>query len=138
MSLSNKYENILIDHLFGGDTFTLPSSYRIGVFKNTAPYNEADVLIEPPSTAGYARVVVANDKTTFSSAAVGGSLTNNIEILFPTAIGAWGACTHIGLFEDAPSGDLVAYGEIAGGTPVTISTGIKLVFPIGSITISLD
>jgi len=141
MSLSNAYENILLDHLFGGQVFTLPTQYAVGLLKNST-FNEVDALIEPSTTLNYSRVLVDNDKTTFTSAPGTGNpqkISNAIEIEFPVVKTAdWGNVYYVALFEPGPSGDLIAYGLLDAGVPVDVKEGTKLIFPIGSLEISLD
>lgn len=136
MSLSNAYENLILDHVFGGQTLTLPATLQVGLIKNTVPWDESTALVEPSPTFGYSRLTVNNDKTTFTSASVGGSISNDIELEFPVATGgSWGTITYIGLF-DPTTGDLIAYGEVVGG--VTVDDGTKVYFPENNIIITLD
>ena len=147
MNLTDLYEKKIIDFLFGGTAFTMPSKVAFGLIKNTPPTpplyelqpDPTDGYIEPDPALGYHRVEFDNDKTLWSTPANnGGPLFNNIEILFPTAAGGdWGTVNYIGIFE--PSGtseNLIAYGLLA--TPINIVTGTKLAFPPNSIQINLD
>jgi hypothetical protein len=155
MSFSNTAENILVDFVFGriplpdGANEFPPLQYEVGLFSNVPPLESSGGIADPiepgnPSTTpdpgnNYARVLIDNDKNTFTAASVGGIVYNDIEISFPKADGGnWGDIYYVGFFS-ASNGELIAYGTISDGTnPVYVADGSKIVLNPGDVTISLD
>ena len=140
MSLSNAYENLILDHLFGLDNLQIPLQLEVGLIKNPLPFNESDIPIEPSPSFNYSRITIDNNKTTFTSASVGGGLFNAIEMEFPVADGgSWGDIYFVGFF-NPNNGDLVAYGDITdpSNNPVQVNEGTKIIFPPNNINILLD
>lgn len=135
MGLSNLAEKKTNDKMFGGTDYTPPANYYVALFKSEP--TDAGVVVEADYTS-YARVEVANNKTTFSISADDGNATieNSIEIRFPTATAGTNAITHFGLFDASTAGNLYAYGVLA--TPKSYTTGDRPVFEIGALTIKVD
>jgi hypothetical protein len=141
MSFTNQTENEILDYVFGGVPYTPPAAYAVGLLINpTEPEQVSggpvEVIYEPIGN-NYTRILIDNDKVTWSAAPLNGHVFNNIEIAFPIASGLWGTVEYVGFFEPVMTGgDLLAYGTIAA--PIIIDSDQKVVFNPGDITITLD
>lgn len=83
----------------------------------TTPNREGLSYTEPPSSAGYARVLLGSSVSGASATQkmdnpALGAITNKDIIYFPEATGAWGTCTHFLIFNAATEGALLAYGAL--------------------------
>ncbi len=123
----------VLDHLCGGATYDVPATYYLGLCTGLT---EAGVITGEPTigASGYTRVVIDNNKTTWSNAATG-ELVNDILITFPTASGTWGTSIDTVFLADAASGDhVILYGTT---TSRTIINGDVISFATGSIVVSM-
>ncbi|KKL99728.1 hypothetical protein LCGC14_1811530 [marine sediment metagenome] len=135
-SLGNTVENEVLDQLFGASDYAEPATYYVGLSK-------ADVLddasgLDEPSGNSYARVSIANNKTTWSNAS-GGALENDIAITFPQASGDWGTCTHFAIWNHASAtaeANLIAHGAL--GTSKAVDNGDTARIAAGELDITLD
>lgn len=133
MTATDYIANKVLDHLCGGATHDVPTTYYVGLCTGMT---EAGVITGEPTigASGYARVAIDNDKTTWTTAA-SGILTNDILITFPTATGNWGTDIDTIFLADAASGDnVILYGTT---TSRTIINGDVISFATGSITVSM-
>lgn len=135
-SLSNYVELEVLDQIFGASDYAEPATLYIGLSKDDV-LDDASGLNEP--TGGdYAAVSVANNKTTWTTAAAG-ALSNAIEIAFPTASANWGTVTHFAIWIHATNrtaSDLVGHGTL--GAPKAIDSGDTAKFAVGELDITLD
>jgi len=132
MSSTNFAENKILDLLFGATALsTLPATYYIGL--STSVPNETGGNITEPSGGAYARVAVANNKTSFGNASAG-ALTNLISISFAESTASWGTITHI-VFYDSLTGGNVWFWE-ALPTSKTVAAYTTVYFSATSLTIS--
>jgi len=121
-SLSNYAENEFMDHLFNGVATSITTVY---VALSTAdPLDDATGLTEPVGN-GYARATI-----TFGAAATR-RVTQNAEVVFPQATGAWGTITHWALMDALTGGNMLAHGAldssispVSGNTPRIASAEI--------------
>jgi hypothetical protein len=123
MSFSNFLETEVLDHVFGGNAYTAPGTLYTGLY--TAAPSDTGGGTEL-SGSGYAR-----QATAFT---VSGSNTSAEE--WATATGDWGTITHVGVFDAATSGNLLAYGALTASK--TIATGDVFRIPAGDLDITLD
>jgi hypothetical protein len=126
MSFSNYLETEVLDHVFGGNAYTAPSTLYLGLY--TAAPSDTGGGTEV-SGASYARQSAAMTVS-------GNEATTSASVEFPAAGGSWGTITHVGVFDASTSGNLLAYGALTASK--TIDTGDIFRIPAGSLDITLD
>jgi len=126
MSFSNYLETEVLDHVFGGNAYTAPSTLYLGLY--TAAPSDTGGGTEV-SGASYARQSAAMTVS-------GNEATTSASVEFPAAGGSWGTITHVGVFDASTSGNLLAYGALTANK--TIETGDIFRIPAGSLDITLD
>ena len=126
MSFTNFLETEILDHVFAGAAYTAPSQHYLGLF--TAAPGEAGGGTELSGSA-YVRKAVD-----FSTS--GATTSNDAAIEFPTATGSWGTVTHVGVFDAASSGNLMAYATLSSSK--AIATGDVFRVPSGDLDITLN
>jgi len=126
-SFSDYLENKILDHL-RGTSYTAPSGLYIGLFSTTegdaGGGTEVTTTIRP---AGRVAVTMG--------AASGGSMSNSAIADFGASAGA-ATVTYFGVFDAASAGNLLFAGPVT--TTLSITTGINVSWPIGSLVVSLD
>jgi len=115
-SFSDYLENKLLDHVFRDTAFTAPSTLYVGLY-TTAPTDAGGGT--EVSGGSYARVSCV-PASTFAAA----------------ASGTWGTVVAFGIFDQATSGNLLAWGDLT--LSKSISSGDIASFAIGDIDITLD
>ena len=123
---SDYLENEVLDHVFGGASYTSPSAVYLGLY--TSNPTDAGGGTEV-STGGYAR-----QEITFGSAS-SGAIANTAAVEFTASGANFGTITGVGIFDASSSGNLLAWKSI---TSVAINDGDTLNFPIGDIDVTLD
>ena len=126
MSFTNFLETEILDHVFAGAAYSAPSQHYLGLF--TAAPGEAGGGTELSGSA-YARRPVD-----FSTS--GATTSNDAAIEFATATGSWGTVTHVGVFDAASSGNLMAYATLSSSK--AIATGDVFRVPSGDLDITLN
>jgi hypothetical protein len=127
-ALSDYAEKAMLDWLLGGATPTRPTTRHLALF--TAAPSDSGGGTEV-STGGYARQTI-----TFAAAATPGGTCANDAVESFTASGAnYGTVTHIGIFDAATSGNLLAHGAMTVSR--TVNDGDTLNFAIGSVVLTL-
>jgi len=126
MSFTNFLETEILDHVFAGAAYSAPSQHYLGLF--TAAPGEAGGGTELSGNA-YVRKAV-------NFATPGATTSNNAAIEFPTATGNWGTVTHVGVFDAASSGNLMAYATLSSSK--AIATGDVFRVPSGDLDITLN
>ena len=126
MSFSNYLETEILDHVFGGNAYTAPSTLYLALY--TAAPGETGGGTERSGTS-YARTAV-----TFTVS--GNEATNSAAVEFATAGNNWGTITHVGVFDALTSGNLMAYGTLTASK--TVETGDVFRVPAGDLDITLD
>lgn len=132
MSLTDDYNDNVLDALFGGSALSLPADYEVAL-STTAPADDGTNITEPVGN-GYARVSVTNDLTTWNASS-SGVKTNAIDISFPQATGSWGTITHFALI-DQSSGDVIFTDVLV--TSKTVDNGDIFRFLSGDLEITAD
>jgi hypothetical protein len=135
MNITKYYANKLADEIFGKAATSIPATYHLGLLTDADDDDFPDGTYTEVSGGSYARVSIANDKVTFSTA-VDGAVDNEIDIHFPTATANWGVIKYFGLFDASSAGNLLAWGQInpLTGNPVTILSGRVASFLAGALT----
>lgn len=107
-SASNYLENKLLDHSLGVASYTMPSTLYVALFKNTsgnaATNLESNIITDEISGNGYTRKLV-----TFAAAS-GGSISNNIDVIFNVAAGLWGDISHVAIMDNPTGGNVLYWG----------------------------
>jgi hypothetical protein len=142
-ALTDYFENKLIDQIFRGQAYAFPASLYIGLL--TAAPSDSTAGTEVAGGA-YARVAVAGSLanwagtqaagSTVASTGTGGTTSNNGVITFPTPSAGWGVVTHVGIYDAAAAGNLLAYATLS--VAKTINSGDAVTFPAGSLTFQID
>ena len=127
MSFTNFLETKILDHVFAGAAYTAPSTKYLALFTAVAD-GEAGSVTELSGSA-YARQTVA-----FTTS--GNTTSNNAAVEFPTATGSWGTVTHVGVYDAASSGNLMAYATLSASK--AIDTGDVYRIPSGDLDITLN
>ena len=126
MSFSNFLETEVLDHVFGGNAYTAPTTLYFALF--TAAPSDPGGGTEVSGT-NYTRVSGA-----FTVSGNTANLTSAIE--FAAAGSNWGTVTHRAIFDAATSGNMLAYGTLADDK--VIETGDVLRIQANQFTITLD
>ena len=132
MSFTNYLENALLDHVFGAQTFTPPSSLWVGL-SSTQPAEDGSNFTEPSDVA-YARAEVVNNATNWP-AALAGLKSNGIGIVFNQATAEWTGMAYFGIF-DAEAGNLLVFGAL--DSPQTVPISGRLTFLSTALSVEID
>lgn len=128
----------VLDYLYGGKPLPDYQYMEIGL-STTQPNHDGSGFTEP-SGNGYQRVVINNNKETWSNATTDNGIikiTNHIEIEFPISTGPWGEILYWGIFaapteQDTP--ELIWYGPLNLEDPyIDVDTIVRI--PVGGIEI---
>ena len=126
MSFSDYLETKVLDHVFGGTSYTAPSTLYVALF--TAAPSDSGGGTEV-SGGAYARQTIA-----FTTS--GDTTSNNAAIEFPTATANYGTVTHVGIYDASSSGNLMAWAALTSSK--TIETGDVFRIPSGDLDITLN
>ena len=126
MSFTNFLETEILDHVFAGAAYTAPATKYLALY--TAAPGETGGGTEV-SGGAYARQSVAFTTT-------GNTTSNSAAVEFPTATAAFGTVTHVGVFDAATAGNLMAYATLSSSK--AIATGDVFRVPTGDLDITLD
>lgn len=132
-SFTNYTENNVLNLFFGATAFSQPANHFIGL--STTTIADGGTNITEPSGNAYARVSVANNKTTYSVSSAG-SLSNAISVTFPQATGSWGTVIDFFIADASSGGNIIAYGTLSVSKNIT--SGDTAQFAIGALVITLD
>lgn len=126
--MTNYMENRLIDFVFRGQSYNLPSDLYVALYSTTTTESGDGTEI---SGGGYARVAVARSLgvwagtqgpgTTEPSNGASGRTSNNSPISFPSPTADWGVVTHFAILDAAMGGNMLYYGQMA--IPKTVNAG---------------
>ena len=131
MSLTNYARNKVNDHLFGGISFSQPTNYYLALSTSTISVTGSNV--GEPVGAGYARVLIPNDKSHFSYSS-SGSLTVSGSTSFSISSGSWGTISDVGLYDNISSGSLWLFTTLT--SPYIVQNNTTVSFDANTITIS--
>ena len=128
MSFSNFLETEILDHVFAGAAYTAPSTHYLALF-TAAPGETGGGTEVTTSGTAYVRKAVAFTTT-------GNTTSNSAAVEYPTATASFGTVTHVGVFDAATSGNLMAYATLSSSK--AIATGDVFRVPTGDLDITLD
>jgi hypothetical protein len=126
-SISDYYENKIIDHMLRGQAFTPPSTIYLALY--TEAPSDAGGGTEV-SGGGYAR------QSFTLTAASGGATSNSADITFPQATSDWGTMVAVGIFDAQTGGNLLMWANLT--QPKTVNAGDIFVIKAGDLNISFD
>ena len=131
-AFSDFLENKILDHILGGGDYSRPPTVHVALY--TAGPTDAGGGTEV-SGNNYARVAITNNNTNFPAAS-SGQKQNGAVITFPTATGAWGTVSHVGIFDAPGGGHLLMHASLSQAK--LIENGDTPTWPIGALTFILD
>ena len=137
MSFSDYLEDKVLDHVFGGNAYTAPTTLYVGLFTSTPTDSTAGTEV---SGGSYTRKTAAFTVSGTSPTEAASSAA----IEFPTATATWGTVTYAGIFDASSSGNMIAYAELTDpadlttALPKTIGTGDVFRISSGNLKIRLD
>ena len=125
MSFSNTFETHVLQYVFTTTSLTRPTAWYVGLF--TTDPTDADSGTEVSGT-DYAR-----ESVTFS--VTGDTASNTAAIEFTAAGSNWGTVTHVGIYDAASSGNLIAHASLTASK--AIDTGDVFRIPTGDLDVTL-
>lgn len=138
MAITYTQSNRLLDYSFGNTSFSNPTNLYVGLSTTTIGNNGTGAT--EPSGGSYARVQIANNKTTFGVSS-NGVLTNLITVTFPESTGDWGTITYIFLSDQLTGGNILYFDPVrdASGniSPRACPSGTTIYFSASGIQISM-
>lgn len=126
MSFSNYLETKVLDHVFGGTSYTAPGTLYLALHTSNPAEDDSGTEV---SGGGYARQTVA-----FTTS--GNTTSNTSAVEFPTATANYGTVSHCGVYDASSAGNLLAYAALSSSK--TIETGDVFRVPAGDLDITLD
>lgn len=128
MSFSDTFETRILQWaLEPASSPTRPSAVYIALF-NADPTDTGAGATEL-SGSGYSRKPV-------SFVVSGNTASNTAAVEFDVATAAWGTISHIGVYDAASAGNMIAHAALT--TAKTIDANDVLRFPAGDIDVTLD
>lgn len=137
MSFSDYLEDKILEHVFGGNAYTAPSTLYVGLQTSASSDSAAGTEV---SGGSYAR----------QTASFSVSGTNPTEaattaaIEFPVATADWGTVTYAAVYDAATGGNMLAYAQLTDpadfvtALPKTIEAGDVFRISAGNLKIRLD
>jgi hypothetical protein len=126
MSFSNDFETRVLQYIFTTGSVTRPTAWHVALY--TAAPNDSGGGTEV-SGGAYARQSVAFTVS-------GNTATNSGAVEYPTATSSYGTVSHVGVFDAATGGNLIAYAALSASK--AIDTGDVFRVPAGDLDITLE
>ena len=128
MSLSDAYEETVLDHILGTAELTFDATVFLALGTDAAP--DKSTFTECNSAAGYARQAV-----TFAAAS-GGVATNSSTATFGSCSGtAWGTLKSFAIYDTSSAGTRVTQGSLTEQTKV-VGIGDSATVAAGAVTVT--
>ena len=128
MSFTNFLETEILDHVFAGSAYSAPGTHYLALY-TAAPGETGGGTEVTTSGTAYARQSVAFTTT-------GNTTSNTAAVEYPTATASFGTVTHVGVFDAATAGNLMAYATLSSSK--AIDSGDVFRVPTGDLDITLD
>lgn len=128
MSFTNFLETEILDHVFAGAAYSAPGTHYLALF-TAAPGETGGGTEVTTSGTAYARQSVAFTTT-------GNTTSNTAAVEYATATASFGTVTHVGVFDAATAGNLMAYAALSSSK--AIDSGDVFRVPTGDLDITLD
>lgn len=127
MSFSNTFETHVLQYVFTADSVTRPTAWYVGLF-----------TADPTDTGSGATEITGNNYSRVSATFTvsGNAATTSAAVEFSAATGSWGTISHIGIFDAASGGNLIAHSSLTASK--AIASGDVFRIPTGDIDITLD
>ncbi len=127
MSFSNTFETHVLQYVFTADSVTRPTAWYVGLF-----------TADPTDTGSGATEITGNNYSRVSAtfSVTGATATTTAAVEFAAATGSWGTISHIGIFDAASGGNLIAHSALSASK--AIGTGDVFRIPTGDLDITLD
>lgn len=127
MSFSNTFETHVLQYVFTADSVTRPTAWYVGLF-----------TADPTDTGSGATEITGNNYSRVSAtfSVTGATATTSAAVEFAAATGSWGTISHIGIFDAASGGNLIAHSALSASK--AIGTGDVFRIPTGDLDITLD
>jgi hypothetical protein len=143
---SDAWENMIVDAVFRGQTFTAPAAIYVGLL-TAAPSDSGGGTEVSTSGTNYARQSIGKTLaawagtqgagTTTASTGTSAVTSNNNAITFGAPSASWGTVTHFALYDAVTSGTLIGWAALT--TSKTINNGDAAPsFAAGSLTFAVD
>ena len=126
---SDYLEDKVLDHVFGGTAYTAPGTLYVALYTSAPSDTGGGTEV---SGGSYARKSMAAMTVSGTSPT---TATNGAAVEFVTATGTWGTVTHVGVFDAATSGNLMAWAALTASKAV--SSGDFFRFDAGDLDITL-
>lgn len=123
----------ILDHVMMGTSLSQFANLWVGLSTTTPTANGGNVT-EPVGNA-YARVSTSGATWGAAVAASPSSVSNTVEVTFPTPTGSWGTVTDFTLHDAASAGNTVGFGKLT--IAKTINNGNDVNFPAGNLVVEL-
>jgi hypothetical protein len=135
LSVTYIASNPILNLLFGATALaTNPGTFYMGLSTTTILADGSGAT--EPTGGAYARVALANNKTTFSVAS-SGTLTNLITISFAESTLSWGTITYVFLASAGTTGVNDIWYFEALPTPKAVASQTTVSFSPSAMTVSL-
>ena len=127
MSFSNTFETHVLQYVFTTASVTRPTAWYVGLF-----------TADPTDTGSGATEITGNNYSRVSAtfSVNGATATTSAAVEFAAATGSWGTISHIGIFDAASGGNLIAHSALSASK--AIGTGDVFRIPTGDLDITLD
>lgn len=144
-SLTDYYENVIVDHLFRATALSesAPASYYVGLLTGAC----SDSAAGTEATGGsYARVGVTrataswkgtHGSTTGASSGTNGTISNAGAITFPSPTANWGTISHFAIYDASTAGNQIICQALTASKTVN-SGDAAPAFAIDALTIQID
>ena len=137
MSFTDYLEDKILDHVFGGNAYTAPTTLYVGLHTSASSDSAAGTEV---SGGSYARKTV-----TFTVSGTSPTeATTGSAVEFAAATATWGTVTYAGVYDASSGGNLLAYAELTDPSdfttalPKTIASGDIFRISAGNLKIRLD
>jgi hypothetical protein len=121
-------ENKILDHSVGKAAWTMPTAY-IALYTATPSDTGGGTEVTGGS---YARFTTSG--ATWNSAA-SGSISNAVDITFPTATANWGTITGVAILDASTAGNFIWWGDLSATK--TVNNGDVFKFLAGQLVATL-
>lgn len=134
-AMTETIENRVLDELFGGATFAIPTQWFLGLLTAAPSDTTSGTEVSTAGGSLYARVSSSNTTANWTNAA-SGSKVNATTISFPTAGAAWGSVGWVGFYDTSIAGNATLWFWAPLTAAKTISSGDVARFTSGSIVLT--
>jgi len=125
---SDYLEDKVLDHVFGGNAYTAPSTLYVALYTSAPSDTGGGTEV---SGGGYVRKTA-----TFNVSGTNPTTASNAgAIEYPTATANYGTVTSVGIFDALSGGNLLAYANLTASK--VVSTGDVFRFNAGDLDVTL-